>query len=113
MAKKEAAKPAKETKTAAPAAKFGVKDLAEALDIEPAAARIKLRNAGVKKSDSGSYGWNTKDELKAVVDQLKAKKEKSAPAAKEKASTKKDAPAKETKKASPDKGKDKAAKKSK
>lgn len=113
MAKKEAEKPAKETKSAAPAAKFGVKDLAEALDIEPAAARIKLRNAKIEKHESGNYGWNTKDELKSIVDQLKVKKEKAAPAAKEKTPTKKDAPAKDAKKAPADKGEKKATKKGK
>ena len=96
-----------ETKAAAETFKYGVKDLAEKLDIDGASVRIKLRNAGVAKASNGSYGWNTKDELSAVIEKITAKKEK-APA---KASTKKDAPAKDAKKAAGDKGEKKSGKK--
>jgi hypothetical protein len=69
--------------------KFGVEDLADKLGIEPASARIKLRNAGVKKLNGNSYGWKTKADLDAIVEKLKAEK----PAAKkaEKAAPKADA----------------------
>ncbi len=112
-------KPAvKETKKAATseAAKYGVADLAQLLDVDPATCRVKLRNAGVKKTVKGgaSYGWDSKEELKAVAEKLNAKKapaeKKAAPAkeekkapAKEKVAAKKDAPAKDTKKAANDK----------
>ena len=55
--------------------KYGVADLAEKLDLEPASVRVKLRNAGVDKAGK-AYGWNTKSELDEVVDQLKAEKPK-------------------------------------
>ena len=54
--------------------KFGVEDLADALDIEPASARIKLRNANIKKASNGRYGWKTKADLQEVVDKLKRTK---------------------------------------
>jgi len=53
-------------------AKYGIADLAEALDIEPASARIRLRNAEIKKR-AGRYGWNTKAELDEVVKKLTPK----------------------------------------
>lgn len=60
--------------------KFGVEDLADKLGIEPASARIKLRNANVKKAPHGRYGWKTKEELAKVADELG--KVKAAPAKK-------------------------------
>lgn len=65
----------------------------------------------MSKHDSGVYGWATKDELKAVADQLKAKPaEKEAPA---KTDTKKGAPAAKAdkKSAKSDKGEKKSGKK--
>lgn len=50
--------------------KFGVEDLADLLDIEPASVRIKLRNAGVKKASTGRYGWKTKADLQEVADEI-------------------------------------------
>jgi len=101
-----------ETKASAETFKYGVKDLAEKLDIDGASVRIKLRNAGVAKASNGSYGWNTKDELSAVIEKITAKKEKAADKEKPaKASTKKDAPAKDTKKAAEGKGAKKSGKK--
>lgn len=91
--------------------KYGVKDLADKLDIDPASVRIKLRNAGVKKAANGAYGWNTKEELSAVADQISAKKAPAKPKDDAKASTKKDTPAKGAKKAANDKGDKKAGKK--
>lgn len=82
-------------KEAAPEFKYGVSDLAEALDIEPASVRVRLRNKGIEKAGK-SYGWNSKAELNEVVEQLKAK-----PAAEEKSSKKDkkdDKPAKKDKK---------------
>lgn len=55
--------------------KYGIQDLADALGIAPASARVRLRNEGIEKSGR-SYGWNTKSELDALVKQLKAKPEK-------------------------------------
>jgi hypothetical protein len=53
--------------------KFGVDDIAEALDIKPASVRVQLRNKGIEKAGK-SYGWNSKADLKEVIDQLKAAK---------------------------------------
>lgn len=75
-AKKPAAKKAPAKKPAekkeVPAMKYGVDDLAKALDIKPASARVRLRNAGVAKAGK-SYGWNSQKDLEAVVKQLSAK----------------------------------------
>lgn len=77
MAKKDKAAKAEKTekseKASAPEFKFGVADLAEELGIEPASVRVQLRNRKVEKAGK-SYGWNSKAELKEVVDQLKAGK---------------------------------------
>lgn len=78
----------KEEKTSGDDFKFGVDDLADALDIEPASARIKLRNANIKKAPTGRYGWKTKADLQEVVDKLKkapAKEKKEEKPAKSKA----------------------------
>jgi hypothetical protein len=83
--------------------KYGIADLVEATGLVAETVRLKLRKLGVKKSGK-SYGWNTKDELKSVVDQLKTeakaeakpapKAEKAKPAAKAKAAPKAAAPKK-------------------
>lgn len=67
-----------EKKEAAPEFKYGVSDVAEALGIENASVRVKLRKSGVEKAGK-SYGWNSKADLQEVIDQLKAedKEEKS------------------------------------
>lgn len=65
----------KEEKAAEREFKFGVEDIAEALDIKPASVRVQLRNKGIEKAGK-SYGWNSKAELKEVIDALKAKAEK-------------------------------------
>ena len=78
--------------------KFGVEDLADKLGIEPASARIKLRNAGIKKANGNSYGWKTKADLDAVVEKLKSEKPAAKPAAK-KADAKKPATKAKTKEA--------------
>lgn len=57
--------------------KFTVQDLADKLGIEPASARIKLRNEGIAKAGR-SYGWNTQKDFDAVVKQLSAKPDKKA-----------------------------------
>lgn len=56
---------------------FGVTELAEALGIKEASARVRLRDAGVEKAGK-SYGWPSQKAFDAVVKQLKAG---SAPAA--------------------------------
>lgn len=61
----------KESKAAEREFKFGVEDIAEELDIKPASVRVQLRNKGIEKAGK-SYGWNSKSELKEVIDQLKA-----------------------------------------
>lgn len=87
MAKKDKAdkKSEKNTKVDAKAEKaterefkFGVEDIAEELGIKPASVRVQLRNKGIDKAGK-SYGWNSKADLKEVVDQLKStdKEEKS------------------------------------
>lgn len=75
MAKKDKAEKAnpKEEKAAEREFKFGVADLAEMLDIEPASVRVKLRNHGIAKAGK-SYGWNSKADLKEVADSLKEEK---------------------------------------
>jgi hypothetical protein len=88
--------------------KYGIAELAEAVGMVPETVRLKLRKLGVPKAGK-SYGWNTKDELKAVVEKLKAeptkvKVEKKAEAKPAKAEPKKAVkaeakPAKATKKA--------------
>ena len=75
MAKKPTKKAAKkkngksEKKAAAEKPKYGVAELADKLEIEPATVRVKLRNEGVKKSGK-SYGWDTKAAFDKVVNQL-------------------------------------------
>jgi len=75
VAKKKAPAKAKAAaKAKAPAAeamKYGVDDLAAALGIKPASARVRLRNAGIEKAGK-SYGWNSQKDLDAVVKSLKA-----------------------------------------
>lgn len=81
--------------------KFGINDIAKALDIKPASARVQLRNAKVKKNGK-SYGWNTRAELDEVVKKLakETSGEKKAPAKKAEAkpAAKKAEPAKKVKK---------------
>jgi hypothetical protein len=55
----------------APEFKFGVEDIADELGIKPASVRVQLRNKGIEKAGK-SYGWNSKADLKEVIDQLKA-----------------------------------------
>lgn len=74
-------------KTAAPEFKYGISDVVEATGLTPETIRLKFRNLGVKKAGK-SYGWNSKDELKTVVDKLKAAPAKEAPKAKETAKAK-------------------------
>jgi hypothetical protein len=117
MAKKDkAAKPDTKGKSkkadkdedeATPEFKYGVSDIAEALDIKPASVRVQLRNKGIEKAGK-SYGWNSKSELKEVIDQLKTSSkdedDDDKPAKKSKKDKKagKDKPAKKAKKAKDD-----------
>ena len=52
--------------------KYGVEDIAEELGIKPASVRVQLRNKGIEKAGK-AYGWNSKSELKEVIEQIKAK----------------------------------------
>jgi len=54
--------------------KYGVADIAKKLGIKEASARVQLRNHKVKKAGK-SYGWNTKDELDAVIEKIKPSKD--------------------------------------
>lgn len=106
--KDKAEKPdAKAEKTAEREFKFDVEDIAEALDIKPASVRVQLRNKGIEKAGK-SYGWNSKADLKEVIDELKAEK----PAKKDKKSKDDDADEKPAK-SKKDKGDAKADKKAK
>lgn len=65
-----------ETKSAAKdEPKYGVNDLVEATDLQPASVRVALRELGVEKEFGNKYGWNTKKDFDEVV---KAMKERSA-----------------------------------
>lgn len=68
----EPAKTEAPAKPAEPAFKYGVKDLAEKLGTKAASVRVRLRNHGIPKAGK-SYGWNTKDELNAVIAKLNEK----------------------------------------
>lgn len=70
---------AKPAKVEAPEFKYGVSDVGKSLNIKDASVRVQLRNHGVKKAGK-SYGWNTKDELDAVIAKLKAPKKDAKPA---------------------------------
>ena len=73
-AAKRAKKGSKKTaKAPAEKMKFGVDDLATALGIKPASARVRLRNANVAKAGK-SYGWNSQKDLDSVAKQLKTEK---------------------------------------
>jgi hypothetical protein len=61
----------KSKKSKVAAKKFGVSHLAKKLGIKAATARIKLRNAKIRKSGKG-YGWDTSTELDAVAQKLAA-----------------------------------------
>lgn len=54
-----------------PKPKYGVTELAEALKVKPTSVRVRLRNAGIEKNGK-VYGWETKAEMQAVIDKLKA-----------------------------------------
>jgi hypothetical protein len=61
----------KETRAEEREFKFGVEDIAEELGIKPASVRVQLRNKGIEKAGK-SYGWNSKSELKEVIDQIRS-----------------------------------------
>lgn len=46
-------------------------DVAEALDVNEATARMKLRNAGIEKAGR-SYGWDKQSDVKEVIAKLKS-----------------------------------------
>lgn len=50
---------------------FGIKELAKHLGVQPATARVTLRNNKVKKNGR-SYGWSSKTEMEKVAKSLKA-----------------------------------------
>ena len=78
MARKAKATEAETKETKAPAKdepKYGVSDLVEATELQPASVRVALRELGVEKEFGNKYGWNTKKDFDEVV---KAMKERSA-----------------------------------
>lgn len=91
---------AKEEKATEREFKYGVEELAEELGIKPASVRVQLRNKGIEKAGK-SYGWNSKSELKDVIEQIKADKEDEdeKPAKKSKKADKEEKPSKKDKKA--------------
>jgi hypothetical protein len=92
---------AKNEKAAEREFKYGVEDIAEELGIKPASVRVQLRNKGIEKAGK-AYGWNSKSELKEVIEQIKAKAdedEDEAPAKKSKKKDKAEKPVKTDKKA--------------
>jgi hypothetical protein len=68
---KKADKAEKETKAEEREFKFGVEDIAEELGIKPASVRVQLRNKGIEKAGK-SYGWNSKSDLREVIDQIRS-----------------------------------------
>jgi hypothetical protein len=68
---KKADKAEKETRSEEREFKFGVEDIAEELGIKPASVRVQLRNKGIEKAGK-SYGWNSKSDLREVIDQIRS-----------------------------------------
>lgn len=77
--KAKAAPKEKPAKAEAETFKYGVADVAKALGVKDASARVQLRNHKVKKAGK-SYGWNDKDDLQAVIDKIRPAKEDTKPA---------------------------------
>jgi hypothetical protein len=73
----------KESKAEEREFKFGVEDIADELGIKPASVRVQLRNKGIDKAGK-SYGWNSKSELKEVIDQIRSNGDEDKPAKKSK-----------------------------
>jgi hypothetical protein len=107
--KKEKKVDAKAEKATEREFKYGVEDIADELGIKPASVRVQLRNKGIEKAGK-AYGWNSKSELKEVIDQIKSGKdedddEDEAPKKKGKKKDKAEKPAKSDKKAKKGKSK--------
>lgn len=64
----------KPAKAEAETFKYGVADVAKALGVKEASARVQLRAKKVKKAGK-SYGWNDKDDLAAVIEKIRPAKE--------------------------------------
>lgn len=73
-AKAKASKETKAEKAEVETYKYGVADIAKALGVKEASARVQLRNHKVKKAGK-SYGWNTKDELQTVIEKIRPPKD--------------------------------------
>lgn len=56
-----------------PKPKYGVPELATALEMEPTSVRVKLRQLGIPKNGK-VYGWDTKDAMGEVIAKIKASK---------------------------------------
>lgn len=94
---KTATKEKAEKKAAPEEFKYGVDDVADALGIKPASARVQLRNNNIEKAGK-SYGWNSKSEVEEVVKKLKGDAPKKAEKKTEKAEKKPAATVKKVKK---------------
>lgn len=73
---------------AAAAFKYGVADVATKTGLKPTSIRVAFRKHGVEKAEGGVYGWNTKDELDAVIAAAFPSKEKAEKAPKDKKASK-------------------------
>ncbi len=60
--------------------KYGVNDLAEALEIKPASVRVKLRKNNIAKAGK-KYGWDTEEEFDDIIEALTSGDKAATPAA--------------------------------
>jgi hypothetical protein len=98
---KKADKAEKETKAEEREFKFGVEDIAEELGIKPASVRVQLRNKGIEKAGK-SYGWNSKSDLREVIDQIRSNGDADEKPAKKSKDKKADKSSKKSKKSKKD-----------
>lgn len=64
-----------------PKPKYGVPELATALEMEATSVRVKLRQLGIPKNGK-VYGWDTKDAMGEVIKKIQASKKSGGKAAK-------------------------------
>jgi len=70
----KAALKVKEVESKSEEFKYGVEDVADILDKEPATVRLKLRALGIRKNNGNQYGWKTKAEVQEIADRIEEKK---------------------------------------
>jgi hypothetical protein len=77
--------------------KYGIEDFAKMIGVLPSTARLKLRNAGIKKTGR-SYTWPSKGAMEVTAEKLaKGPAKKTAPAKKKAPAKKASAPKKKAK----------------